>query len=156
MSKKSAGIFLFRRLNSELQFLLVHPGGPFWIKRDLRSWSIPKGEFGDDEDPLAAAKREFREETGQFVAGDFIPLDPVKQRSGKLVYSWGAEGEIDTSTIKSNNFELEWPPKSGKKQSFPEIDKGEWFKFNDAKEKIVQGQLPALQQLFDILTHDKI
>jgi len=147
MEKKSAGILLFKKLNNEYHFLLVHPGGPLWAKRDLQSWSIPKGEFDDDEDPLLAAKREFREETGFTVTGDFIELDHVRQRSGKIVFPWAVEGDIDISKIRSNDFELEWPPKSGEKKYYPEIDRGEWFPFEVAKEKIIQGQLSVLEQL---------
>jgi len=151
MDKKSAGILLYKKTGHDYYFLLVHPGGPLWMKRDLQSWSIPKGEFEDDEDPLAAAIREFLEETGYAVSGDFIKLDPVRQRSGKTIFAWALEGDFNASTIKSNSFELEWPPKSGTKKSFPEIDRGEWFSYDIAKEKIIQGQLPLLEQLYKIL-----
>jgi len=126
MAKKSAGILLYRIKNNSAEVLLVHPGGPFWAKKDLGSWSIPKGEFSDNENPIEAAKREFQEEIGLEIKGKFIELTPIKQNSGKIVLDCD-RGDIDPKSIKSNVFEMEWPPKSGKKQSFPEIDKGEWL-----------------------------
>src|ERR1700743_1338052 len=116
--KQSAGILLYRKADGILQLFLVHPGGPFFKNKDLGAWSIPKGEFLDDEDALAAAKREFFEETGMAIDGDFIPLNKVTLKSGKKVYAWALEGNIDPKNIVSNQFEIEWPPKSGKKQSF--------------------------------------
>lgn len=147
MPQKSAGILLYRLHNPQPEVLLVHPGGPFWAKKDAGAWSIPKGEFNDTEEPLAAAKREMEEETGITVRGDFIELAPVKQKSGKLIYAWAVSGDIDPSTIKSNEFEMEWPPRSGKKKSFPEIDKAEWFTFPEAKKKIIEAQIPLLDEL---------
>ena len=144
---KSAGILLYRFRNNLLQVFLVHPGGPFWAKKDLGAWSIPKGEFGSDEDPLNAAKRELEEETGIKVSGEFIELTPVKQKSGKLVYAWALEKDIDPSLIKSNSFEIEWPPKSGIKKSFPEIDKAAWFDKGEAVKKIIEGQVPLIEEL---------
>jgi len=141
MPKQSAGILLFRKINNVLQVFLVHPGGPFFKNKDAGAWSIPKGEFLDDEDPLAAAKREFEEETGQAIDGNFMPLKPVTLKSGKIVHAWAVEGDIDHETIFSNLFEMEWPPKSGKKQSFPEIDRAGWFDIEEAKVKINPGQL---------------
>ncbi len=126
-SKKSAGILLYRLVNETTEVLLVHPGGPFWSKKDLGAWSIPKGEFDEDENPLDAAIREMEEETGLKTSGDFIELTPLKQKSGKLVYAWALQKDIDPEKIKSNHFEIEWPPKSGTKRSFPEIDKAAWF-----------------------------
>src|SRR5215212_7662130 len=120
---KSAGILLFRRINKQIEFFLVHPGGPFWAKKDLGAWSIPKGEYTDGEEPLQAACREFEEETGQAVTGDFIELKPLRQKSGKIVQAWAVEGDMDADNIRSNMFEMEWPPGSGKKKSFPEVDK---------------------------------
>ena len=134
--KKSAGILLYKKVNKELLFLLVHPGGPFWKNKDLGSWSIPKGEFTDDEEPLNAAIREFEEETGTKVEGEFIELKPVKLKSGKLVYAFACEHDLDVNSIKSNEFEIEWPPKSGRLKSFPEIDKAAWFTAKEALEKI--------------------
>ena len=147
MPKKSAGIILYRIQNDLLEILLVHPGGPFWAKKDDGAWTIPKGEFDDDEDPLDAAKREFEEETGQKVSGKFIELSPVKQKSGKLIYAWAVKGEMDPATIKSNEFEIEWPPRSGKKKSFPEIDKAGWFNLKEAQKKIIEGQFVLIKEL---------
>ncbi|MEO8210318.1 MAG: NUDIX domain-containing protein, partial [bacterium] len=127
MTKKSAGILLYRLTNQILEVLIVHPGGPFWAKKDLGAWSIPKGEFTDDENPLDAAVREFHEEMGEPIQGDFIPMTPIKQKNGKVVYAYSLEHDFDVSKIKSNTFTMEWPPKSGNQQEFPEIDRGEWF-----------------------------
>ena len=149
--KKSAGLLLYRKINKEIEFLLVHPGGPFWKNKDLNSWSIPKGEFTDDENPLDAARREFSEETGISCDGDFIELSPLKQRSGKLVYAFAIKKNINEESIKSNLFEMEWPPKSGKYQSFPEVDKANWFTTNDARQKIVAGQAGFIDELIDKL-----
>ena len=146
MSKKSAGILLYRTSSKSLEVFLVHPGGPFWKNKDEGSWSIPKGEFDEDEEPLHAAIREFKEETGIVLKGDLIELTPVKQKSGKLVYAFAKEHDLDPSQIKSNEFEMEWP-KSGKKKMFPEIDKAEWFDMKAAKEKIINGQLSLLNEL---------
>jgi len=147
MSKKSAGILLYRFTNKNLEVLLVHPGGPFWKNKDEGAWSVPKGEFEDDEEPLAAAIREMKEETGVTLKGDFIELTPIKQKSGKLVYAFAKEYDLDPSQIKSNEFEMEWPPRSGKKRSFPEIDKAEWFDIKTAKEKIIAAQWPLIDEL---------
>ena len=147
MATKSAGILLYRRTGNSLQVFLVHPGGPFFKNKDLGAWSIPKGEFSDDEDALTAAKREFAEETGQAIDGDFIELKPVKLKSGKTVYAWAVEGDIDHETITSNLFEMEWPPKSGKKQSFPEIDRAGWFELEEAKLKINVAQVGLIEEL---------
>ena len=134
-----------------LEIFLVHPGGPFWQKKDIGAWSIPKGEFTDDEDGLNAAKREFMEETGTNINGEFIELKPVKQKSGKLIYAWAVQGDIDASTIKSNDFEMQWPPKSGIMKSFPEIDKGEWFSPAVAKQKINPSQVAFIDELIEKL-----
>jgi predicted NUDIX family NTP pyrophosphohydrolase len=147
MSKQSAGILLYRKTNNRLQVFLVHPGGPFFKNKDIGAWSIPKGEFLDDEDPLAAAKREFKEETGRAIEGDFIKLNAVALKSGKIVHAWAVEGDIDHETIFSNLFEMEWPPKSGKKQSFPEIDRAGWFDIETAKLKINAGQAGLIEEL---------
>jgi len=151
MPKKSAGILVFRKNHEEYEVLLVHPGGPFWAKKDLNSWSVPKGEFEDDEEPLSAAKREFEEETGFAIDGKFIELFPVKQASGKIIYIWAVQGDIDISGVTSNLFKLEWPPKSGAFKEFPEIDRAEWFVFETAKQKILSGQIPILENLQKIL-----
>jgi predicted NUDIX family NTP pyrophosphohydrolase len=147
MSKKSAGILLYRTTAKVLEVFLVHPGGPFWKNKDDGAWSIPKGEFDDGEKPLDAAIREMKEETGVILKGDFIELTPVKQKSGKLVYAFAKEYDLDPSQIKSNEFEMEWPPKSGKKKMFPEIDKAEWFDIKMAKEKILEAQWALVEEL---------
>jgi predicted NUDIX family NTP pyrophosphohydrolase len=147
MSKQSAGILLYRKINSQLQVFLVHPGGPFFKNKDLGSWSIPKGEFLDDEDALTAAKREFEEETGQRIDGNFTALNPVSLKSGKKIYAWAIEGDMNHEIIVSNLFEMEWPPKSGKKQSFPEIDRAGWFDVETAKLKINVGQVGLIEGL---------
>jgi predicted NUDIX family NTP pyrophosphohydrolase len=146
---QSAGILLYRIHNGRLQVLLVHPGGPFWKNKDEGAWTIPKGEF-TDETPLAAAKREFNEETGMRATGTFIELTPVKQKNGKWVYAWALEGELDPNTIQSNTFEIEWPPKSGRQQSFPEVDKAAWFGLAEAKQKINAAQVALLEELENV------
>jgi predicted NUDIX family NTP pyrophosphohydrolase len=146
-SKKSAGLLLYRRRNSTLEVFLVHPGGPFWAKKDDGAWSIPKGEIAEDEDPLKAAKREFHEETGVQMDGEFIALTPVKQAGGKTVYAWAVEADCDAGAIKSNTFSMEWPPRSGKKQEFPEVDRASWFSLDEAKKKILKGQLSFMDEL---------
>jgi predicted NUDIX family NTP pyrophosphohydrolase len=146
MAKNSAGLLLYKISNNKLFFFLVHPGGPFWAKKDMGSWSIPKGEF-ESEDAFSAAKREFHEETSFTAEGNFIELTPLKQKSGKMIYAWGVEAEIDVGKVKSNLFELEWPPKSGKLQTFPEVDKGQWFLYFEAKNRIVQGQIGFIDEL---------
>jgi len=150
MAKKSAGILLYRFQNSMLQVFLIHPGGPFWSKKD--EWMIPKGEFVDDETPLDAAKREFFEETGFSLSGNFIPLTLVKQAGGKIILAFALEGDCDASSIHSNEFELEWPLKSGKKKLFPEVDRAEWFSLQEAKKKMLKSQLPLLDELEKILS----
>lgn len=138
---------LFRETLSHLEVLLVHPGGPFWAKKDAGSWSIPKGEFEENEDPLTAAVREFEEETGFAVAGSPIPLEPLRQPSGKVVYAWAMKEDLDPVRLKSNTFSMEWPPKSGRQQGFPEIDRAEWFTIELAMQKILKGQAGFLAQL---------
>lgn len=147
MKKYSAGLLMFRRNKVGIEVLLVHPGGPFWAKKDLGAWSIPKGEFEDSEDPLDAAIREFREETGFPVSEPFTPLGTIKQPSGKLVTAWAFEGDCDPATLISNSFELEWPPRSGKMSSFPEIDRAAWFDPANAKERILKGQIKLIEEL---------
>jgi predicted NUDIX family NTP pyrophosphohydrolase len=147
MAKQSAGILLYRFLNEQLQVFLVHPGGPFFRNKNEGSWSIPKGEFMEDENPLDAAKREFLEETGQEIDGIFIKLEPIRQKGGKAVYAWAVEGDIDHETIVSNLFEIEWPTRSGKRQSFPEIDKAAWFYVEAAKIKINPAQAAFIENL---------
>ena len=147
MPKRSAGILLYRRRPSGLEVFLVHPGGPLWAKKDSAAWSIPKGEYTEEEDPLTAARREFTEETGLIVDGDFARLEPVKQASGKVVHAWALEGDCDATEIVSNSFTMEWPPKSGRQAEFPEVDRAEWFSVEEAREKINKGQASLLDQL---------
>lgn len=146
MGKQSSGILLYRLKNKRLEVLLVHPGGPFWKKKDAGAWSIPKGEF-EAEDALQAAKREFEEEIGMPVEGRFMALETQKQKGGKIVHAWAVEGDLDPQNIHSNTFEMEWPPKSGQNQQFPEIDRAEWFPVSAALEKINQGQAAFIQEL---------
>ena len=149
--RKSAGILLYRIKDSFPEFFLVHPGGPFWRGKDKAAWSIPKGEFPEDEEPLTAAKREFEEETGKKISGSFIELNPVKQKGGKLVYAWAIEGEIDADKIISNTYKIEWPYKSGKWQTYPEVDKAGWFTVVEAKEKINPAQSALIDDLLSRL-----
>jgi predicted NUDIX family NTP pyrophosphohydrolase len=137
MGKTSAGILVYRFRGGTLEVFLVHPGGPFWRKRDAGAWSTPKGEFAEAEEPLEAAKREFREETGFAIEGSFIALTPLKQPSGKLVYAWAVEGDCDARFIQSNTFRLEWPPRSGKYEEFPELDRVAWLPIPEAMDKIL-------------------
>ena len=151
MAKKtSAGLLLYRRCTA-LEVFLVHPGGPFWTRKDAGAWSIPKGEIEDGEDPLQAAKREFTEETGFPIAGEFRSLDPLKQAGGKIVYAWAIEADCDPAQIRSNLFSLEWPPKSGKSQQYPEVDRAAWFTISEARNKILAGQVRFIEQLIAVL-----
>jgi predicted NUDIX family NTP pyrophosphohydrolase len=146
-ARRSAGILLYRRRAGALEVFLVHPGGPFWKNRDEGAWSIPKGEFGDDENAFAAARREFAEETGRAIDGDFVPLAPRRQRSGKTVHAWAVEGDLDAAGVRSNLFSMEWPPKSGMTAEFPEVDRAAWFTMAEARAKLLPGQLPFLDEL---------
>ena len=147
MPKTSAGILLYKRKDSELRVFLVHPGGPFFAKKDEGAWSVPKGELDEGEDPLAAARREFEEETGCRPEGKFIPLSPVTQKGGKTVLAWAVEGDCVAETITSNTFPLEWPPKSGRMQEFPEVDRAAWFTVDEAKKKINPAQAALVDEL---------
>lgn len=149
--KQSAGILLYRKIDNALQVFLVHPGGPFFKNKDTGAWSIPKGEFLNDEEPLMAAKREFEEETGQPVNGEFIALGSVRLKSGKTVHAWAVEGDIDHETIVSNTFEIEWPPKSGRMVTMPEIDRAAWFELANAKQKINSAQAAFIEKLADLV-----
>lgn len=151
MPKQSAGLLLYRESAQGVQVLLVHPGGPFWAHKDDGAWSIPKGEFGDGEAPLAAARREFAEETGAGVEGEFIALAPVKLPSGKVVHAWAVRADFDPSQLRSNTFAHEWPPKSGRVQQFPEVDRAAWFSLEEARRKIQKGQAPLLERLRETL-----
>jgi predicted NUDIX family NTP pyrophosphohydrolase len=146
MPSKSAGIIAYRRRRS-IEVLLVHPGGPFWRNKDLGAWSIPKGEYADGDDAEAAARREFAEELGLELSLPLTPLGQVRQRGGKLVTAFAAELDLDVRSIRSNMFEMEWPPRSGKRQAFPEVDRAEWFTLEVAQEKINPGQRPLLDRL---------
>ena len=155
MAKTSAGILMYRRRGEWLEVFLVHPGGPFWARKDSFAWSIPKGEFDPAEDTLAAAIREFREETGFTLEGDFRALAPVRQAGGKVVHAFALEGDCDPGAIRSNSFELEWPPRSGRRQSFPEVDRAAWFALDEARRKIHKGQIELLDELQAMLRkHD--
>ena len=147
MAKRSAGLLMFRWRGDALEVFLVHPGGPFWAKKDLGAWSIPKGEYSESEDALAAARREFAEETGMDAAGEPTPLKDIRQPGGKVVRAWALEGDCDASGVRSNMFSMEWPPKSGRTQEFPEIDRGEWFPIEAARAKLLKGQLGFLVEL---------
>jgi predicted NUDIX family NTP pyrophosphohydrolase len=149
MTKHSAGLLLYRRRSGGLEVLLVHPGGPFWAGKDEGAWSIPKGEYPSGEDPLTAAYREFKEETSCTASGEVIPLASLKQSSGKIIQAWALAGDCDADAIRSNAFAPEWPPRSGRTQEFPEVDRAAWFSLEVARKKIIRGQtgfLDALQQ----------
>ncbi len=166
-AKQSAGLLLFRRREGQLQVFLVHPGGPLWAKKDDGAWSIPKGEYEDSEHPLETAFREFEEETGVPAASAIagccdkdepdsarptpIPLKPIRQPGGKVVHAWAAPGNLDAASVKSNDFVMEWPPKSGRLRLFPEVDRAGWFSLPEAEVKILKGQLPLLEELERIL-----
>jgi predicted NUDIX family NTP pyrophosphohydrolase len=149
--KTSAGLLVYRLREGRLEVFLVHPGGPFWARKDLGAWSIPKGEFSAPEDPLAAAIREFQEETGLTIQGAFLPLPPRKQPGGKIVLAWTIEGDLDPGQIRSNTFLLEWPKGSGRQKEFPEVDRADWFEIPEAKRRILAGHLGFLDDLCERL-----
>ncbi len=154
-ARRSAGVLLFRRSRGEPEVLLVHPGGPFWARRDEGAWSIPKGEYEPEDDPRAAALREFEEELGRPLAAagaELVELGTVRQPGGKYVTAWAAEGDLDPEAVVSNTFELEWPPRSGRVQQFPEIDRAAWFTLPQARARLLRGQLPLLDLLSDIIS----
>ena len=151
MPKQAAGILLYRQTAEGLEVLLAHPGGPLWAKKDLGAWTIPKGQFGDDESALAAAKREFEEEMGSPARGEFAELGSIRQPSGKIVHAFTAESDFDVKAVKSNLFTLEWPPRSGKYGHFPEVERAEWFSIDEARRKILKGQEPFLDRLLALL-----
>jgi predicted NUDIX family NTP pyrophosphohydrolase len=148
--KTSAGLLVYRR-QDELEIFLVHPGGPFWAKKDAGAWTIPKGEIAEGEQPLEAAKREFREETGFEIDGKFRRLDPIKQAGGKIVQAWAIEADCDPARLQSNRFSIEWPPKSGKTREFPEVDRAGWFTVAEARTKILAGQIGLIDQLLSLV-----
>jgi len=145
MSKRSAGLLMYRIRDGHLNVFLVHPGGPYWSKKSEGSWTIPKGEYDSSEEPLEAAIREFREETGFEVAGPFLELGSMRQKSGKVIVAWAFEGDCDPAGLVSNTCEIEWPPHSGKRIEIPEIDRGEWFRLDRARESIRAEQIPLLE-----------
>jgi predicted NUDIX family NTP pyrophosphohydrolase len=145
--KQSAGLLLYRRSPRGLEVFLVHPGGPLWAKKDRGAWSIPKGEYSQGEDPLAAARREFTEETGFAAEGEFLELGTIRQGGGKLVSAWAVEGNCDPAALVSNTCEIEWPPRSGRRMQIPEVDRGAWFLLEEAHERILAGQRPLLDRL---------
>jgi predicted NUDIX family NTP pyrophosphohydrolase len=148
--RRSAGIVLHRAGDGGLEVLLVHPGGPFWAKKDLGAWSIPKGEYEPDEDPRACALREFEEETGtRLDAAELVELGAVVQKAGKEVSAWAVRGDLDPSTVRSNSFTMEWPPRSGRQQEFPEIDRAQWFTLDEARTKLVAAQVELLDRLVE-------
>jgi predicted NUDIX family NTP pyrophosphohydrolase len=147
VTRSSAGLLLFRVVEGVLQVLLVHPGGPFWARKDLGAWSMPKGEIDPGEAPLDAARREFTEETGGTADGHFVPLGVRPQSSGKVVHAWAVEGDFDPARLTSAAFSMEWPPRSGRHQSFPEVDRAEWFDLPTARLKIIKGQAAFLDDL---------
>lgn len=152
MAKHSSGILMYRYRQEVLEVFLVHPGGPFWAKKDDGAWSIPKGEFDfEKEDVLEAAKREFTEETGFKIDGSPFPLDSLKQSGSKVVHAYAVEGDLDPSNIRSNTFTMEWPPRSGKQQEFPEVDRAEWFDVETAKKKLLKGQVEFIAKLIETL-----
>lgn len=151
MAKISSGILLYRIIQSSAEILLVHPGGPFFARKDDGSWTIPKGELIDDEDPLHAAIREFEEETGYKPAGNFIALPAIKQKGGKIVQCWAVSGDLDPAAIVSNTFEMEWPPRSGKRKSFPEVDRAAWFSIPEARQKINERQVDFINKLLEVI-----
>src|SRR5438445_9749941 len=152
MPKRSAGILMYRRRPADgLELLLVHPGGPFWAKKELGAWYIPKGEYGAGEDPLTVARREFEEETGKAIAGEFLELGDLVSPGRKVVTAFALEGDFDPAALRSNTFELEWPPRSGRQKSFPEIDRAQWFSRGEARQKILSGQREFIARLLTAL-----
>ena len=147
MPRRSAGLLMYRRSGGILEVLLVHPGGPFWMKKDAGAWSIPKGEYGTGEEALAAAAREFQEETGLVARGPYTPLTPIRQQGGKVVEAWAFEGDCDAESLKSTTFSLEWPRGSGRRQEFPEVDRAGWFGLDEARRKILPAQAALLDEL---------
>jgi predicted NUDIX family NTP pyrophosphohydrolase len=158
MAKTSAGLLLYRQRPERLEVFLVHPGGPFWVRKDQGAWSIPKGEIATGEEPLAAARREFAEETGLSAEGEAIALTPIRQKGGKIVHAFALEGDADADAISSNRFVVEWPPRSGRRQEFPEVDRAGWFGLTEARQKLLESQHGLLDELADHLRrglHDR-
>lgn len=151
VNRQSAGVLMYRRRNDGIEVLLVHPGGPYWAKKDAGAWSIPKGEFDDAEDAELAARRELAEELGVEPRGDLLELGTIRQKNGKTVHAWAVEGDFDCTTIRSNAFRMEWPPKSGRMQEFPEVDRAAWFSPDAAREKMHAGQGELIDRLIERL-----
>jgi predicted NUDIX family NTP pyrophosphohydrolase len=151
MAKQSAGLLMYRSRHGQLEVFLVHPGGPFWARKDLGAWSISKGEYAAGEPALDAAKREFQEETGFAAKGDFLSLGEVRQAGGKVVSAWAFEDDCDPSQLVSSRCEIEWPPRSGRKMEIAEVDRGDWFSIAEAKERILKSQAPLLERLSQLL-----
>jgi predicted NUDIX family NTP pyrophosphohydrolase len=151
MPKQSAGLLMYRLRDLRIEIFLVHPGGPFWAKKDLGAWSIPKGEYAEGENPLDAARREFSEETAFAAKGNFVDLGTVKQAGGKIVSVWAVEGDCDPAKLRSNLCMIEWPPRSGRKIEIPEVDRGAWFTVEEARERILKSQEPIIDLLFERL-----
>jgi predicted NUDIX family NTP pyrophosphohydrolase len=151
MPKQSAGLLMYRQTSLQLEVFLVHPGGPFWVKKDLGAWTIPKGEFAEDENALDAAQREFHEETGFTAHDNFLDLGTIKQAGGKIVYAWAFEGDCDPEALVSNLCMIEWPPRSGRAMEIPEADRGSWFEISNARERIHKNQAEFLERLRDRL-----
>jgi predicted NUDIX family NTP pyrophosphohydrolase len=151
MPKRSAGLLMYRRHNGQVEVFLVHPGAPFWAKKDMGAWSICKGEYAESELPLEAAKREFQEETGFTAQGSFLELGVVQQASGKIVSAWAFEGDCDPGKLVSNHCQVEWPPRSGRRIEIPEVDRGGWFSIAAARERILKSQEPFLDRLSQML-----
>lgn len=149
--RKSAGLLMYRRKGRAVEVLLIHPGGPLWARKDLGAWSIPKGEYSHAEDPLDAALREFKEETGFDAEGEFIELPEIRQKGGKMIKAWAVEGDLQPGAIRSNTFRMEWPPHSGRVADFPEVDRGAWFPMETARVKILKSQEPLLDHLETLL-----
>jgi predicted NUDIX family NTP pyrophosphohydrolase len=147
MPKQSAGLLMYRQRESKLELFLVHPGGPFWAKKDLGAWSIPKGEYAAGENPLDAARREFTEETSFTAKGDFLDLGTIKQTGGKLVSAWAVEGDCDPTALRSNLCPIEWPPRSGRQIEIPEVDRAAWFSLDEARQRILKSQTPVIDLL---------
>jgi predicted NUDIX family NTP pyrophosphohydrolase len=154
LAKRSAGLLLYRRRNNAIEVFLAHPGGPFWAKKDLGAWTIPKGEYEPDEEPIAAARREFKEETGFNPEGNFLDLGTVTQGSGKIVFAWAIQGDLDPEKLVSNFCQVEWPPRSRKMIDIPEVDRGAWYSLEEAREKIFTSQVPFLDRLIERLEQE--
>jgi len=153
MPKRSAGLMMFRRSNGRLEVFLVHPGGPLWAGKDKGAWTIPKGEYKKSEDPLAAARREFHEETGFDSTAEFLELGSIRQKSGKIVTAWAFQGDCDPTQLTSNTCEIEWPPRSGRRLEIPEVDRGQWFSLEEAREYIREEQAKLIDELYNVLEH---